>query len=345
MNLVSPRMPAEWEPHEATWLAWPQNPADWPGKLTPVAWAYVEIVRLLAPHERVEIIVDSEARERRVRRMLADAGVDLDRVGFHRMPTDRSWVRDSGPTFVSTANGPAAICWQFNAWAKYSNWRRDAEVGGRIAEIAGARAVHPEAEGRRITLEGGAIDVDGAGLLLATEECLLSPVQERNPGWSREDYERLFAETLGVRQTIWIPHGIVGDDTHGHIDDTARFVEPGRAAACVELDSRDENRRLLSENLKALRAAGLEVIELPMPRPLFFRGVRVPASYANFYVANGRVLVPTFNDPHDRLALATLAAAFPDRETIGVHSVDLVWGFGTLHCSTQQQPAVPKRGV
>lgn len=336
-------MPAEWEPHAATWLTWPHNSNDWPGKLATVHWTYVEIVRALSRHERVEILIKDAALERRVKKMLGDTGVDLGQVGFHRCMTDRSWVRDSGPTFVKRSDALEAVCWQFNAWAKYANWKRDVKVAGRVVRVAEATAVEATWNGRRVVLEGGAIDSNGHGCLLTTEECLLSDVQQRNEGFSREDYEGLFAEFLGVDQVLWLEHGIVGDDTHGHVDDLARFVGPNTIATVVETNRKDENYGILRPNRKRLnelrnqRGKAFDVVELPMPRPVYFRGVRLPASYANFYIANGAVLVPTFNDPNDRVALNALAGAFPKREVVPIPCIDLVWGFGTLHCSTQQQ--------
>ncbi len=338
------RMPAEWEPHEATWLAWPHNPKDWPGKFPPIHWIYVDIVRHLHTRERVEILVEDDRLHRRVQKMLADAGVDLDRVRFHRCSTDRSWLRDSAPSFVASEDEVAAVCWRFNAWAKYSNWLKDVLVSRRISEIARTRAATPTWRSERVVLEGGSIDVNGAGSLLTTEECLLSDIQQRNPGFSRLDYEGIFKEFLGVEKTIWLEDGIVGDDTHGHVDDLARFIGPRTVATVVETDRKDDNYERLKRNWQRLKketdqdGKPLELVELPMPKPLYFRGVRLPASYANFYIANGLVLVPTFHDPNDRIALNQLAAAFPDREVIGIHAVDYVWGLGTLHCSTQQQP-------
>lgn len=315
-------MPAEWAPHRRTWIAWPHQRTDWPGKFEPIPWVAAEIVRHLTRDERVGILVGRDAP---VRAVLRKAGADLRRVDFLRCATDRSWTRDSGPTFVRDRAGRRrAVCWRFNGWAKYPNWKRDRRVGAAIAGRAGVEAVDGG-----IVMEGGAIDVDGAGTLLATEECLLSRTQCRNPGLGRADYERVFAETLGVRRVVWLVRGIAGDDTHGHVDDVARFTAPGCVVLC------GGHRR----NRERLRAAKLEVVELPMPRPLFFDGVRVPASYANFYVANGRVLVPTFNDPADREALGLLAELFPGREIVGIHGVDFVWGFGTIHCATQQEPA------
>ncbi len=343
------RMPAEWEPHEATWLAWPHNPEDWPGKFPAIPWLYAEIVRLLSVHERVHLIVEDEKMERRVAGMLKRAGANLDQVIFHQWPTDRGWTRDSGPIFVRNADGQMAITnWCFNAWAKYDDWHLDDQLPGRVTELLGLPEWQPtieiNGEARRVVLEGGSIDANGAGLLLTTEECLLSEVQQRNPGLSREQLEEVFSDYLGIDQVLWLGRGIAGDDTHGHIDDIARFAGPDTIIAAVEPDTRDPNHEPLAENLQRLKAtrtpAGKQftVIELPMPRPVVFRKQRVPASYANFYLANGLVLVPTFHDPNDRVALNILADAFPGRDVIGVHSVDLIWGLGALHCMTQQQP-------
>lgn len=346
------RMPAEWEPHEATWLAWPHNPEDWPGKFPSIPWLYAEIVRLIAAHERVHLIVEDEKMERRVTGMLKRAGVKLDQVSFHQWPTDRVWTRDSGPIFVRNLEGLVGLTnWQFNAWAKYEDWRLDDQLPGRVTELLGCPQWQPTVQGqdgtkcRRVVLEGGSIDVNGAGLMLTTEECLLSEVQQRNPGLSREQLEQVFSDYLGIDQVLWLGRGIAGDDTHGHIDDIARFASADTIIAAVERDTSDPNHGPLAENLERIKAARtpqgkqFTVVELPMPRPVVFRRQRVPASYANFYLANGLVLVPTFHDPNDRIALNLLAEVFPEREVIGIHSVDLIWGLGALHCMTQQQPA------
>jgi agmatine deiminase len=347
-------MPAEWERHEATWLAWPHNPEDWPGKSQAIPWLYAEIVRLLAAHERVHILVEDAKAEQRVSGILQRAGANLDRVSFHQWPTNRSWTRDSGPIFVRNADGKVAITnWHFNGWAKYSNWLLDDELPGRVAELLSLPQWQPAielADGslRRMVLEGGSIDANGAGLLLTTEECLLSEVQRRNPGIGRAQLEQAFHDYLGIDQVIWLDRGIVGDDTHGHIDDITRFVGPSTIVTCVEPKMSDSNHVPLAENLRRLEAARtldgkqFDLVELPMPRPVVFSGQRLPASYANFYIANELVLVPTFHDPNDRMALNTLAQVFPGREVIGIHAVDLVWGLGTLHCMTQQQPEAVK---
>jgi len=327
-------MPAEWEPHAATWIAWPHNRQDWPGRFAPIPWVYGEIVSRLSRVEKVRILVESAVLEQQARRVLAKVGAAMDAVEFFRCPTDRSWTRDYGPIFVKSRRGGLSLtAWRFNAWTKYDNWRKDAAVPAYLARRLGL----PLAQSPMV-LEGGSIDVNGAGWLLTTEECLLSPVQARNPGMSRGEIERRLQEYLGVTRVVWLRRGIAGDDTHGHVDDIARFVAADTVVAAMESDRADANHQPLRENAAILRAAGLRVARLPMPRPLIFEGRRLPASYANFYIANGLVLVPTFNDPADRMALGVLARLFPDREVVGIHCVELIWGLGALHCMTQQEP-------
>jgi agmatine deiminase len=340
-------MPAEWEPHEATWIAWPHNRDDWPGKFPAIPWVYAEIVRHLHQSEIVRILVNSAAGERAARQVLDKLPLDWDRIAFLPIRTNRVWTRDYLPTVVHGGDdNPAWIKWRFNAWAKYSDWQRDNAAALQLgAYLRSAPCYSPAFENdAEVVLEGGSIDVNGQGLLLTTEECLLSEVQQRNPGAKRRDYEQVFANYLGVRKVLWLGKGIVGDDTHGHIDDLARFVGPRTVAIVVEDDPRDDNYRPLQENLERLRGMTdiegqrLEIVPLPMPAPVMFAGQRLPASYANFYIANDRVLVPTFNDLKDRSALGILAELFPQRKVVGIHAVDLVWGLGTLHCLTQQQP-------
>jgi agmatine deiminase len=329
------QMPAEWESHEGTWLAWPHEKSDWPGKFHPVPWVYCEIVKRLARVERVHILVNDAAAERSARKMLKAAHADLAAVDFFHCKTDRSWTRDFCPIFVRSADGnPVILDWKFNGWAKYENSETDDAVPAHIAEKLGMPRVEPG-----IVLEGGSIDVNGSGSLLTTEECLLSDIQQRNPGMTREQYEEVFERYLGVTRVIWLKRGIAGDDTHGHVDDLARFVNPSTIVLAVEDNPGDDNFEPLQENLALLAETDLRVVPLPMPEPLYFDGQRLPASYANFYIANKLVLVPTFNDKNDSVALNTLAELFPDREVIGIHAVDLVLGLGTLHCMTQQQIA------
>jgi agmatine deiminase len=370
-------MPAEWEPHAATWLAWPHYKLDWPGKFEPIPWVYAEIIRYLSRHERVELIVKHAAAERLARKTLKQAHALNDNVRFHLWPTNRVWTRDSGCAFVfgvgsarartpvppkgqnphllsenarrvghpTLGNQLDAITWRFNAWAKYRNWQHDEKIGSLMAKAAGAQEVRPMFGNNRIVLEGGSIEVNGQGTLITTEECLLSRVQQRNPGMKKRDYEKIFAQYLGATNVIWLESGIVGDDTHGHVDDITRFVSPDTVVTCVDADPKSENYEALRENIRRLRDTTIEdskplaTIDLPMPAPVYFEGRRLPASYANFYIANGVVLVPVFNDPNDRIALDILADIFPDREIVPIYCGDLIWGFGAIHCMTQQQPA------
>lgn len=348
------RMPAEWERHEATWLAWPHNRTDWPGKLAAVHWVYGEIIRKLAPDETVRILVRSARESAQVRRLLGRVGVDLGRLEFFRVPTNRGWVRDCGPMFLRREDSPpevapgiAIVRFRFNAWARYRDWRKDDAVPLRIARMLGLRLFSVGLNGRDLVLEGGSIDVNGRGTLLTTEQCLLDPrTQVRNPGLGRQEYEAALRAYLGVTNVLWLGDGLVGDDTHGHVDDLARFVGPRTVVLSHEKDPHDANYRALAENRERLEemqlkdGGKLEIVPLPLPAPLHFEGRRLPASYANFYIANSAVLVPTFNDPNDRVALGILGDLFPDRHVVGIHAVDLVWGLGTIHCLTQQQPAV-----
>jgi agmatine deiminase len=340
-------MPAEWEPHKATWIAWPHEKTDWPGKFEPIAWVYCDIVRHLAAVERVAILISDSKAERIARRMLVKTGVEMAAVDFFPIPTDRSWTRDYCPIFVRDRRGKLAVTnWQFNAWAKYPNWKTDDAVPSAVAKALGLPEITPALRGRRIVLEGGSIDVNGRGVLLTTEECLLSDVQARNPGLTRPQLEQVFERYLGIRKTLWLRNGIAGDDTHGHIDDLARFVKPSTVVVAAETDKSEVNYEPLRENLLLLRrmtdedGRPLEIVKLPMPRPIYFDRQRLPASYANFYIANGLVLAPTFNDPNDRIALNILSRLFPNRRVCGIHCGDLVLGLGTLHCMTQQQPAL-----
>jgi agmatine deiminase len=338
-------MPAEWEPHEATWLAWPHNPTDWPDKLDTIRWVYAEMVRGISPGETVRLLVNSKAAERQARAYLARTGAALDRVEFIVHPTNRGWMRDSGPIFVRRGGETAIVDFHFNAWAKYSDWQKDRRVPAMAARRLGKRLFEAECEGRELVLEGGGIDVNGRGVLLTTEECYLSPdTQIRNPGLGREGFESALKTWLGVTSVFWLAGGIVGDDTHGHVDDLCRFVNSSTLVLIREDNPSDINYRPLAENWERIRDLRLEdgtrpeVIALPTPGPVFFDGDRLPASYANFYISNAAVLVPTFNDPNDRIALGILGELFPGRSVVGIHAVDLVLGFGTVHCLSQQQP-------
>jgi len=333
-------MPAEWEPHEATWLAWPHEKSDWPGKFAPIPWLYGEIVRHLARVERVRILVQDRDAEEGVRKILKKCHAELAAVEFFHHPTNRSWTRDYCPLFVKNDAGIAATHWRFNGWAKYDNCRDDARTPAFISCKLKMQRIETG-----LVLEGGSIDVNGAGKLLTTEECLLSDVQARNPGLGRRELEKAFHDYLGIDEVIWLNRGIAGDDTHGHIDDLARFTAADRVITMVEPDKSDVNHEPLKENLERLHARSrtgkdLRVCSMKMPEPVYFSGQRLPASYANFYIANQLVLGPTFGDKNDAAALCALEVLFPDRAVVGIPCRDLVLGLGTLHCMTQQQPGI-----
>jgi agmatine deiminase len=343
-------MPAEWEKHEAAWLGWPHNRTDWPGKLDTIRWVYGEIVRKIAVGEIVRILIDNKAEEKLARSYLNRAGADLRNVEFVNHPTNRGWTRDSGPIFVKRTSGArsetAIVHFHFNAWAKYDDWQKDRRVPETAAKLLHKRLFNAEFNGKDFVIEGGGIEVNGRGTLLTTEECYLDPkVQVRNPGLTQQEIDETLKKYLGVKNVLWLVAGPVGDDTHGHIDDICRFVNPKTLVLIKETNKNDQNYHPLSENWERIQDLRLEdgskpqVVALPMPAPLYFDGYRLPASYANFYISNAAVLVPTFNDPNDRVALGILGELFKDRPVIGIHAVDLVLGFGTLHCLTQQQPA------
>jgi len=340
------RMPAEWEPHLLTWLAWPHERTDWPGKFEPIPWVYADIVRNLARVERVRILVRDAAMKRQAREILKKSDVNLAAVDFFLVPTDRGWIRDFGPIFLRDGHGDTGLTnWRFNGWGKYDNSKRDDAATSKLLPRLKSTSWEPVHHDRRVVLEGGSIDVNGRGTMLTTEECLLSNVQERNPGFTREDYVEMFCDYFSVSNVLWLDRGIAGDDTHGHVDDLARFVNPTTVVAVVEEDPDDVNYEPLQENIARLKTMkdqdgrAIKVETLPMPRPVYFERQRLPASYANFYIANGIVLVPTFNDPNDRIALDKLAALFPHRQIVPIACRDLVLGLGTIHCMTQQQPA------
>jgi len=344
------RMPAEWEPHEATWLGWPHNRTDWPGKFAPIPWVFGEMARKLAPGEIIRIIAEPPIRKQ-AERVLKRAGVELGRVQFFNFPTNRGWTRDFGPIFVRKDQNPRRVAiarFRFTAWARYPDWRKDDAVPPRVAKKLGLELIPARIGSKDFVLEGGSIDVNGKGTALTTEECLLHPtVQVRNPGFGKAEIEQAIRDNLGVTNVLWLGNGITGDDTHGHIDDICRFVNPNTVVLCQAFDENDVNYGPLRENRERLRGMRLEdgskieVVALPTPSALYLDGLRLPASYANFYISNAAVIVPTFNDPNDRVALGILSELITDRPVVGIHAVDLVLGFGTLHCLTQPQPSLP----
>lgn len=339
-------MPAEWQKHEATWLGWPHNETDWPDKIDTIRWVYGEMVRKISEGEIVRIFVRNNAEAKFARSYLNRARANLKNVQFIVHPTNRGWTRDSGPIFVKRKNETAIVHFHFNAWAKYDDWQKDRKVPETAARLLKKKLFNAECNGKDFVVEGGGIELNGAGSLLTTEECYQHPkIQVRNPGLTRAQYDDTFKKYLGVKNVIWLLNGPVGDDTHGHIDDICRFVNRKTVVLIRETNRRDINYKPLAENWERIRDLRLEdgskpeVVPLPMPAPLYYGDWRLPASYANFYICNACVIVPTFNDPNDRVALGTLGELFKDRPVVGIHAVDLVLGFGSLHCLTQQQPA------
>lgn len=338
-------LPAEWKKHKATWLGWPHNRNDWPGKFSPIPWVYAEMIRKISEGEIVKIIINSAAARDKAKKILKSAGVNPASVKFYIYETNRGWLRDSGPAFVKNNSETVLVDFRFNGWAKYKNYKKDNGTPSLIASKTGYKILKGMFNDRQVVLEGGAIDINGKGTLITTEECLLDQdIQVRNPGFSRSDYEAVFRKYLGITNVIWLGKGIEGDDTHGHVDDLCRFVNEKTLLLVTPENSSQPRYKELNENYERLQDARLEdgskpeIIKLPLPYPLFFEGQQLPASYANFYISNSYVLVPTFNDPNDRIALNIISDFIPDRKTCGIHAVDLVWGLGTIHCLTHEEP-------
>ena len=338
------RFPAEWEKHEATWIAWPHNKSDWPGKFSPIKWVYVEIIKAILPGEKVRIIIQSEKQKAEAINTLKSTKAYSEQIEFIKFKTDRGWLRDISPIYVENLKTKKLeqVTFKFNAWAKYNDYKKDEKFPSFVSDkfkLKNTDAIHNK---RKVVLEGGSIDTNGNGVLFSTKECLLDEkVQVRNKNFDKINYDEIFSKYLGIKKVIWLNNGITGDDTHGHVDDICRFVNKNTVVAVDENNSKDENYWLLKENLEILNnEKSINVIKLPMPKPVYFKNQRLPASYANFLIANNSVLVPTFNDGNDRKALGILADIFSDRKIIGIHAVDLVWGLGTIHCLTKEQPCL-----
>ncbi|WP_396185626.1 agmatine/peptidylarginine deiminase [Flavobacterium sp.] len=345
MSTNNRRFPAEWENQEGILLCFPHNGNDWPGKYEAIKWAFVEFIKKVATFEKVFLVVADEKLKAKVSEMLETATVKMSNVSFMIHKTNRSWMRDSGPIIVQNGTKREALNFNFNGWAKYKNINLDKQVPEKVGDFLKLPLTQVVYSGKPVIVEGGAIESNGCGTLLTSEECLMHPtIQVRNPGFTKADYEAVFKEYLGITNVIWLGDGIEGDDTHGHIDDLCRFVNEDTIITIVEKDPKDNNYKRLQDNLKRLQNAKLEtgkfpkIVELPMPKRIDFDGLRLPASYANFLILNKCVLVPTFNDANDRIALNIIADCFPDREIIGINAIDLIWGFGTLHCLSQQIP-------
>ena len=345
MSSSTRRFPAEWEQQQGILLCFPHCGKDWPGKFEAIKWDFVEFVKKISLHEQVFLIVADQKQQENVAEMLKAAHVALNKVSFIIHKTNRSWMRDSGPIIVRNGDKWEALNFNFNGWAKYKNFQLDRHIPAKVAAAIKLPLTQVLYKGKPVILEGGAIDVNGKGTLLTSEECLMHPsIQVRNPGFTKADYEAIFSEYLGITNVIWLGDGIEGDDTHGHIDDLCRFVNEDTIITVVESDPKSPNYNALQNNLKILKSSKLEngkkpkIVILPMPQKLEFENLSLPASYANFLILNGCVLVPTFNDPNDRHALNIIADCFPNREVIPISAIDLIWGFGTLHCLSQQIP-------
>lgn len=341
------RMPAEWEPHEATWIAFPHHRTDFPGKLSAVVHTFSEMARVMTLGERVRLLVQNRPERERAARIFEDAGVNTARVDFVKCATNRSWLRDSLPIWVkkgARSKDKCAVKFRFNGWARYRDHKLDDAAGRFVAERFGPSAHFPRGEnGERLVLEGGSVDMDAAGTILTTEACLVTSPRARYKSF--EQAEVALRDHLGARKVLWLPDGIAGDDTSGHVDDFARFAPQNRLLICQETKKSDANYAPLRAAWKRMQGAtnaggkSIELVSLPMPDPVYYRGDRLPASYANFYVCNAAVLVPVFNDRHDQEALSIIGECFPDRPAVGIYARDLVVGLGTLHCSTMQEPA------
>ncbi len=343
-DIIQHKLLAEWVNHEATWLSYPHNRLDWPGKFSPIQWVFTEIIKFVSRDEIVRLVVKDLNQKRKAENSLKKVGVNLDKIDFIVTPTDRGWMRDCGPCFVKKGAFKSIVNFKFNGWAKYNNYLKDDSIPNIAAKHLSLDIENAIFKNVNVILEGGAIDVNGIGSLLTSEECLLDKItQVRNEGFTRNNYNELFKKYFNVSNVIWLNKGISGDDTHGHIDDVCRFVNEESIILVREKNPNDLNYPILEENWEIIQDIKLEnglkpnVIELPMPSPLYFDNIRLPASYANFYISNHAVLVPTFNDPNDRLALNILSDIFPNKKVIGIHSLDLVWGLGTLHCLTHDE--------
>ena len=336
------RMPAEWEKQKSTWIAWPHNKKDWPNKFDFIPEIFAEIISHISKGQKVNILIENNVLKKRAILILKNFKVNFSNIRFSLCKTDRAWLRDSFPIFVKNKNKKILLNWKFNSWAKYKNFKKDNSIINKVKKVLKLQSISPVFNGRKVVLEGGAIDVNGKGTLITTEECLLSKIQQRNSGFKKHDYEKIFFNYFGIRKIIWLKRGIVGDDTHGHIDDLARFVSENTIFLAYERNKKDVNYKILRNNFRILKKIDdfkkLKIIKIPMPEAKYIEGTRVPASYLNFYIANKVILVPTFNDKKDKLVLKMFRKHFKSRKVVPIDCSILIWGFGAIHCMTQQEP-------
>ena len=349
-NLSNFRMPAEWEKQESTLIAWPHNKNDWPGRFENIPDVFAQIISQISKVQKVKILIQNNLAKKNIHPLLRKYKAKLKNIIFITIKTDRVWTRDSGPIYVVNKNKKILLDWKFNAWAKYKNYKYDNAINKKLNKIKNLELIKPKFKIQKkfkdIVLEGGSIDVNGKGTIITTKECLLSKVQQRNPGLKKKDIESIFNKYLGAKNTIWLNKGIAGDDTHGHIDDIARFIDTNKIFLAYEYNKKDKNFKPLDENYKILNISKdqngkkITIIKLPMPKPIFIEKTRVPASYLNFYIANKIVLVPVFKDKNDKKVLKIFKRNFRNRKIIPIDCLDLIWGFGAIHCMTQQEPAL-----
>ena len=336
------RMPAEWEKQKSTWIAWPHNKKDWPNKFDFIPEIFAEIISHISKGQKVNILIENNVLKKRAILILKNFKVNFSNIRFSLCKTDRAWLRDSFPIFVKNKNKKILLNWKFNSWAKYKNFKKDNSIINKVKKVLKLQSISPVFNGRKVVLEGGAIDVNGKGTLITTEECLLSKIQQRNSGFKKNDYEKIFFNYFGIRKIIWLKRGIAGDDTHGHIDDLARFVSENTIFLAYERNKKDVNYKILRNNFRILKKLDdfkkLKIIKIPMPKAKYIEGTRVPASYLNFYIANKVILVPTFNDKKDKLVLKMFRKYFKNRKVVPIDCSILIWGFGAIHCMTQQEP-------
>tara|TARA_X000000950_G_scaffold275409_1_gene361730 strand:- start:386 stop:1429 length:1044 start_codon:yes stop_codon:yes gene_type:complete len=336
------RMPAEWEEQKSTWIAWPHNKKDWPNKFDFIPEIFAEIISHISKGQKVNILIENNVLKKRAILILKNFKVNFSNIRFSLCKTDRAWLRDSFPIFVKNKNKKILLNWKFNSWAKYKNFKKDNSIINKVKKVLKLQSISPVFNRRKVVLEGGAIDVNGKGTLITTEECLLSKIQQRNSGFKKHDYEKIFFNYFGIRKIIWLKRGIVGDDTHGHIDDLARFVSENTIFLAYERNKKDVNYKILRNNFRILKKIDdfkkLKIIKIPMPEAKYIEGTRVPASYLNFYIANKVILVPTFNDKKDKLVLKMFRKHFKSRKVVPIDCSILIWGFGAIHCMTQQEP-------
>ena len=346
------RMPAEWEPQKSVWISWPHNKNDWPGMFEKIPNVVGKIIKYLANHQRIDLLVNTNKIMYEARKKLKRTGCKLSNIKFHKIKTDRLWLRDSGPIFLINKKTRKKIMlnFKFTAWSKYKNFRNDNKINYQISKYLNIKSILPKKinskKFEKVVMEGGAFDTNGSGSILLTKECLLSSKQERNKGFKKSDYESLFSKYLNTKNFIWLNKGIVGDDTHGHIDDIARFVSKTTIMIADENNKSDKNYKSLKENIKIVRKSydengkKFKIIKIPMPSPIFIQKTRVPASYLNFFISNKTVLVPIFNVKEDKKVLKIFRKFFTKRKVIAVDCSDLIWGFGAIHCMTQQEPII-----